>query len=172
MLRIGLTYNLKRDAKALGLAEDYYAEFDDQSTIDAIANALSKVGEVIKIEADEDAYNILRQTRPDIVFNIAEGIRGESRESHIPAMLEMLNIPYTGSGPLTLAITLDKAMTNTILSSKGIRTPKHQVCRNLNDLSHLTIDYPLIVKPLCEGSSKGIWNNALVRNRDELEERV
>ncbi|MEM2501055.1 MAG: D-alanine--D-alanine ligase, partial [Candidatus Bathyarchaeia archaeon] len=105
VLRVGLTYNLRRKVgEGEGLPEDYYVEFDDESTVNAIASALAAGGcRVIKIEADENAYIKLRRHRPDIVFNIAEGLRGESRESHIPVLLEMLGIPYTGSGPATLA---------------------------------------------------------------------
>ena len=106
-LKVGLTYNLKSQSGVdEGLSEDFYAECDSKETVDAIAGALRNGGcKVTKIEADEEAYNKLRRLKPDIVFNIAEGIYGKSRESHIPAMLEMLQIPYTGSGPLTLAIS-------------------------------------------------------------------
>jgi D-alanine-D-alanine ligase len=172
LLTIGLAYNLKRNDRTSGVREDYYAEFDDQSTVDAIASALSKIGEVVKVEADEDAYNNFRQARPDIVFNIAEGLKGESRESYVPALLEMLDIPYTGSGPLTLAIALNKAVTHTLLSGGGVRTPKHQVFTTLNDSVHPDLKFPLVVKPIHEGSSKGIWNNALTHSENELRERV
>ncbi len=171
MLKIGLTYNLKRNSKSSDVA-DYDAEYDDQSTVDAIADALSETGEVVKIEADEDAYNLLRYTKPDVVFNIAEGVGGESRESHIPAMLEMLGIPYTGSGPLTLAAALNKAVTNGLLSSRGVRTPRCQIFKTVGDVDHLKIEYPVVVKPLHEGSSKGVWNNSLARGEEELKERV
>jgi D-alanine-D-alanine ligase len=172
-LRVGLTYNLKRKVEDDGLPEDFYAEFDDESTVNAIASALRKGGcRVIKIEADEDAYAKLRRYRPDIVFNIAEGLRGESRESHIPAMLEMLGIPYTGSNPATLAICLDKAMTHKVLSAYGIPSPKFQVFKRPGEELSGELSFPLVVKPLLEGSSKGIRSSSLVKDEESLRRQV
>jgi D-alanine-D-alanine ligase len=172
-LRVGLTYNLKRKVEDDGLPEDFYAEFDDESTVNAIASALRKGGcGVIKIEADENAYTKLRRHRPDVVFNIAEGLRGESRESHIPAMLEMLGIPYTGSNPATLAICLDKAMTHKVLSAYGIPSPKFQVFKRPNEELSSELSFPLVVKPLFEGSSKGIRSSSLVGDEEGLRRQV
>jgi D-alanine-D-alanine ligase len=107
---------------------DFYAECDSETTLQAIENALkSSSSKVTVIEADKNAYTKLKNAKIDIVFNIAEGLYGESRESHIPAMLEMLRIPYTGSGVLTLALTLDKAKTKEILLANKIPTPRFQV---------------------------------------------
>ena len=130
--KVGLTYNLKRQVGAdEGLPEDFFVEFDDEETVNAIASALQKGGcDVTKIEADEKAYGKLMRLKPHIVFNFAEGLHGESRESHIPAMLEMLRIPYTGSGPLTLAIALNKALTHQLLSATGVPSPSFQVFTN------------------------------------------
>ncbi len=173
-LRVGLTYNLKRQVRAEeGLPEDFSAEYDDESTVEAIAEALKKGGcEVTKIEADEDAYGKVKRLKPDIVFNIAEGLRGESRESHIPAMLEMLGIPYTGSGPLTLAVALDKALTHQVLASSGVPSPKFQVFRRADEKISKRLKLPLVVKPLAEGSSKGVRNNSIVRDERSLREQV
>jgi len=170
-LRVGLTYNLRRKVEDDSLPEDFYVEFDEEDTVNSIASALKRGGcRVIKIEADEEAYIKLRRCRPDIVFNIAEGIRGESRESHIPAMLEMLGIPYTGSGPSTLAICLDKALTHKVLSSYGVPSPKFQVFKRVDD--ELELDFPLVVKPLLEGSSKGIRSSSLVKDDQSLRRQV
>jgi len=109
---------------------------------------------------------------PDIVFNIAEGWNGVSREAQIPAMLEMLGIPYTGSDALTLAICLDKSRTKEILSFHNIPTPKFSVIESLSNLLPLRPDFPCIVKPLNEGSSKGIFNASLVQNERKLREQV
>jgi len=171
LLKIGLVYNLKR-IEPLPSVIDQYAEFDDISTINSIAEVLSSVGDVLKVEANEDAYSKLRHERPDIVFNIAEGLKGESRESYIPSILEMLNIPYTGSGPLTLSIALNKAFSSDLLSSKGIRTPRHCVCNKVDDIRLLEKNYPLVVKPLHEGSSKGVWNSSLVNEEKSLKKMV
>jgi len=170
-LKIGFTYNV---AKAVGFGQpkDLYAEFDSPKTINAIKDALSTKGEVYPIEADEDAYDKLKKLSDDldIVFNIAEGIRGESRESQIPAMLEMLGIPYTGSGPLTLAIALDKARTHEILNCYGVPSPQFQVMRSAKD--KLRTPFPVIIKPISEGSSKGIAPNSFITGEKELKERV
>jgi len=173
-LRVGLTYNLKRQpGPDEGIPEDFYAEFDEEETVDAIAEALRKGGcEVEKIEADDEVYNRLTKLRPDIVFNIAEGLRGESRESHIPAILEMLAIPYTGSGPLTLAVALDKALTHQILSYNGVPSPSFQVFRRADEKLDRKLSFPLIVKPLYEGSSKGIRSSSLVKDETQLRNQV
>jgi len=172
-LRVGLTYNLRKSAIPSGLPDDYYAEFDEESTVNAIAEALKRAGcSVQLIEADENAYMTLQNTRPEIVFNIAEGLRGESRESHIPAILEMLGIPYTGSGPLTLAVALDKMLTQEILHHKGVPTPRHQVLTAPEDKLNPRLRFPLIVKPIHEGSSKGIQNDSVVSNVEKLREKV
>lgn len=173
-LRVALTYNLRRKLEGdEGLPEDFYVEYDEEETVNAIANALRKGGcKVIKIEADEEAYNKLRRIKPDIVFNIAEGLRGESRESHIPAILEMLGIPYTGSGPLTLAIALNKAVTHQILSVNGVPSPSFQVFKSSEDSLDKHLNFPLVVKPLCEGSSKGIRVSSLVKDEKSLKKQV
>jgi len=173
-LKVGLTYNLKRQVRPdEGLPEDFYIEFDDEETVDAIADALKKGGcRVTKIEADEKAYGKLRRLKPDIVFNIAEGLRGESRESHIPVLLEMLGIPYTGSGPLTLAIALDKALTHRFLSMNGVPSPDFQVFVKAAQKLAKRCRFPLVVKPLAEGSSKGVRSSSLVRDMESLRKQV
>jgi D-alanine-D-alanine ligase len=173
-LRVGLTYNLKRQPHLYeGLPEDFYVEFDDEDTVDAIAEALRRGGcKVIKIEADEEAYSKLKRLKPDIVFNIAEGLRGESRESHMPTMLEMMGIPYTGSGPSTLAIALNKALTHQFLTVNGIPSPSFQVYTRTDGRLDKKLIFPLVVKPLSEGSSKGIRNNSLVRDEQSLRRQV
>jgi len=173
-LKVGLTYNLKRQPNAdEGLPEDFYAEFDDEETVNAIAEALRKGGcKVTKIEADEKAYGKLRRLKPDIVLNIAEGLRGESRESYIPAMLEMLGIPYTGSEPLTLAISLNKALTHQILRVNGVPSPAFQVFKRDDEGINRDLEFPLVVKPLYEGSSKGVRSSSLVKDEESLRRQV
>jgi len=173
-LNVGLTYNLKKTSdQTAGQPEDFYIEFDDEATVNAIAGALDKGGcEVTKIEADEKAYGKILSLKPDFVFNIAEGIRGESRESQVPAMLEMLGTPYTGSGPLTLAIALDKALTHQVLNINGVPSPRFQVFFSPNQKRQRNIEFPLVVKPLAEGSSKGIRSSSLVKDERSLREQL
>ena len=187
-MRVGLTFNMRRSTGTPEEEEpdssswksspgiqglDNYAEWDDESTVNDLIDTLAKYHEVIPIEADVNAYDKLRKYRPDIVFNIAEGVFGASRESIIPAMLEMLKIPYTGSDPLTLGLCLDKARAKEILAYRRIPTAKFSVIKSwpLNgQLRHMS--YPLFVKPLFEGSSKGIWMDALVNDHAGLKSAV
>lgn len=178
-MKVGLTYNIKRQGTGVGgqgseenLPPDFFAEWDDEDTIESVRKALSIKHDVIMIEADECAYKKLKSGRPQIVFNIAEGLWGQSRESQIPAMLDMLRIPYTGSGPLTLGICLDKARAKEILSYHDIPTAGFFVARSPLATRHSPLSYPLIVKPLYEGSSKGIRNNSIVNDETELRERI
>jgi D-alanine-D-alanine ligase len=125
---------------------------------------------VIPIEAREDAYDRFRETRPDIVFNVAEGLHGAGREAHIPAMLEMLRIPYTGSDPVTLGISLDKRRTREVLSANGIPTPRQVLIERIQDVPGARDSLGsrrAIVKPLAEGSSKGIPDTAVVEGEEE-----
>lgn len=170
--KVGLTYNLKRQASA-GLPEDFFAEFDDEETVNAIASALENCGcKVTRIEADEKAYSKLMRLKPHIVFNIAEGLHGESRESHIPAILEMLGTPYTGSGPMTLAISLNKGLTHQILSANEVSTPYFQVLTSADAGIDRKLGFPLVIKPLAEGSSKGIRSNSLVKDEPSLRRQI
>lgn len=151
---------------------DLYAEWDTFETIDAVRHALAEVHDVIMIEGNEDAYEKLRSERPDIAFNITEGLYGASREAQLPAMLEMLQIPYTGSDPLTLAICLDKSRAKEILSYYNIATPRFGVVNHRSEIGKFSAMYPCMVKPLHEGSSKGIYNSSLVNTRAELQQEV
>ncbi len=153
-------------------ATDKFAEWDTQDTIDAVARSLSLYHEVTLVEADEDAYERLREGRFDIVFNISEGMNGVSREAQIPAMLEFLGIPYTGSDPLTLATCLDKSRTKEILSYHGIPTSKFVVAGSFEEADDASLRYPLFVKPLHEGSSKGIYNSSYAENPEALRREV
>ncbi len=152
---------------------DRTAELDSAQTIETLRAVIAVHGhEVILIEADVDAYERLRRSGVDLVFNIAEGIRGEDRESHIPAMLEMLDIPYTGSGPLTLALCLHKGKAKEILSWHGIPTPAFQVATQPEAVDLTSLTFPLIVKLLHEGSSMGLSYDSVVETPAALAERM
>ncbi len=169
-MKVGFCYNLKK-AGDEATAPDLYAEWDDEETIEAVRSALALRHEVIPVEGDEDAFEKFRSARPEIVFNMAEGMHGGSREAQIPSLLEMLRIPYTGSDPLTLSVCLDKAMAKIVLRHHGIPTPPFQVIREERGRNHLP-SFPLIVKPLREGSSKGIMNSSLVHSSKQLKEEI
>ena len=152
------------------IARDEFAEWDAPTTIAAVESALSALGRVVRLEATEDFPERLRQTRPDIVFNIAEGFRGVNREAHVPAICEFFGIPYSGSDPFTLTLCLDKAKAKETLAFHGIRTPKFSVVARLTDIDSRTANLrlPLFVKPLHEGSSKGITDSSLCWDRSQL----
>src|SRR3954466_903567 len=120
------------------IARDEFAEWDSPVTIAAVETALSKLGKVVRLEATEEFPERLRTIRPDIVFNIAEGFHGVNRESHVPAICEFYGIPYTGSDPFTLSLSLDKARTKETLTFHGIPTPRFAVVEKIEDLRLLT----------------------------------
>jgi D-alanine-D-alanine ligase len=171
---------------------DMYAEWDSIETLDAVAAALGALGEVIRLEATADFPARLREAKPDIVFNIAEGLHGVNREAHVPAICEFYGVPYSASDPFTLSLCLDKARTKEILAYHGVPTAAFALVRSLRDLpalrkriravhhvaaphvvpSERPLHLPLFVKPVHEGSSKGITERNLCRTAAELEAQV
>lgn len=153
---------------------DFFAEGDSTETISAVMSAISSCGhEVTGIEADKNACAKLHKSRPDLVFNIAEGLYGSFRESYIPMLCEKLGIPYTGSDPLTLGLCLDKARCKEILLFNGIRTPRFALVESHKDMREIQkLKFPIIVKPNAEGSSKGIFNNSVARNFKEASQII
>jgi len=151
---------------------DTYAEWDTWETINSIKTALEIYHDVILVEANELAFEKLKETSPDIVFNFAEGLKGISREAQIPAMLDMLGIPYTGSDPLTLATCLDKARTKEILTYHGIPNAKFLLIDSVEKINNHGLKFPLIVKPYSEGSGKGIFSTSFVQNEAELKKEI
>jgi D-alanine-D-alanine ligase len=175
-MRIGLAYNQKPDTSP-SLDEppstsDAYAEWDDPATIDAVAQALSLLGDVVRLEAVASFPAELTRTRPDLVFNMAEGLHGVNRESHVPAMCEFLGVPYTGSDPLTLALALHKGRAKEVLRARGVPTAPFAQVDRIGDADGIELPYPLFVKPVAEGSGKGIYVNNLCDSPQRLRERL
>jgi len=152
------------------IARDEFAEWDSPTTIAAVESALSKLGKVVRLEANQDFPERLRETRPNIVFNIAEGFYGVNREAHVPAICEFYGIPYSGSDPFTLSLCLDKARAKETLAFHGIPTPRFAVVRKVEELRLFAerLSLPLFVKPLHEGSSKGITDRNLCVDTSQL----
>jgi D-alanine-D-alanine ligase len=173
-LRIALLANLKINAPhGSGDPRDRWSELDSERTVESIAAALGQAGhKVTFLEGDESLYGRLQRGYFDIAFNICEGHRGDSRESHVPAMLEMLGIPYTGSKVLSLALTLDKPMAKRILAFHGLPTPAFQVFDNPDEPLDPCLSYPLFVKPVGEGTGMGINGNSAVRNEGEMRRQL
>lgn len=173
-LRVGLVCNLKHsisvgpDAPA-----DALAEYDSTETVEALEHALAIGGhEVIRLEADETLLDTVRRAAPDICFNIAEGLRGDAREAQVPALLEMLGIPYTGSRVLAQAISLDKAVTKQLWRDAGLPTAPFQLVRHADQVLDPKLAFPLFVKPVHEGTGMGINANSIVRTEAELRQQV
>lgn len=173
ILKIALVYNSIPDHMLRENPLDRTAEYDSAETIETLRDAMAFHGhDVLPVEADAEAYQRLRSSAVDLVFNIAEGQRGEDREAQIPAMLEMLGIPYTGSGPLTLALCLHKARAKEILSWYHIPTPAFQVMSQPHEPLADRLRFPLIVKLLHEGSSMGLSYDSVVETPQALANRV
>ncbi|MCX6357892.1 MAG: ATP-grasp domain-containing protein [Candidatus Aureabacteria bacterium] len=170
-MRVGLAFNRKPQTLSPQARHDHYAEWDDADTIKAVAGAIATRHSVIEIEADEAIAETLKRARPDIVFNIAEGINSPSRESQVPIICEMLRIPYTGSDGFTLAACLNKARAKEIMSYHHIPTPPFEVIEHAQQRVN-GLRFPVIIKPLWEGSSMGIRNDALIFERSELPSRL
>lgn len=175
-MKIALTFNLRHFQPSLKNKKAVEeAEFDTPETIKGIAQALKKIGHrIFLVEANENAYLKFKKLRAkiDLVFNLAEGISGQDREAQIPAMLEMLKIPYLGSKPLTQAICLNKAKTKELLKFHHIPTAPFQLFKTGEEKVKKYLKFPLIVKPNFEGSSKGIFQNSFVKNEKGLRKKI
>jgi len=167
-LKVGIAYNLKRNTN--GDLPDAEAEFDDMEAIDAIRSAIEETGcTVVLYEATDDFPIRLAQNRPDIVFNISEGIRGRGREAQVPAILDFLGIPYTGSDETTLCVAMDKALTKKLVASFGVNTPVYRIVKSAaffpeNISAGSMPEFPVLVKPNTEGSSKGVSDFSVARD--------
>jgi len=155
---IGFTYDLRSDYLAEGYGEEETAEFDQLGTIEAIEGALQSLGhEVDRIgHARSLVERLARGDRWELVFNICEGLRGAARESQVPALLDVYEITYTFADPAVLAVCLDKALTKTVVRGAGLPTPDWHVVRVLDDLTNFELPFPVIAKPIAEGTGKGI----------------
>jgi len=177
-LRIGLAYDLKQSVPLRpGHPEDALEEYDSPETVAALATAIESLGHaVVKLGGGREFIGNAIQEKVDLVFNIAEGLGNyRSREAQVPAILEMLDIPYSGSDPQCLAICLDKPLTKKLVAMAGIPTPKWRVIENsqqLNEMSWADFQFPSFVKPVHEGSSMGINAGSKIEDANQLVEIV
>lgn len=166
-LRVGVIHNLLRDPKS-----EREAEFDTKATVEAIGAAIRELGhEPVPLEATRELPAVLPSARIDIAFNIAEGFAGRSREAQVPALLELLEIPYTGSDPACLALCLDKSLAKRVVALAGVSTPAWVAMRGSERMPE-SIGFPAVVKPIAEGSSKGVLGNSVVNDESELRAAV
>jgi len=167
-MRVGITYNLRRSES------DRESEFDWQYTIDAIKTSLERRGHKVRLyEATSPLlFYSLTIDRPQFVFNIAEGKNGPYREAFVPALLDELKIPYSGSSSLSLAISMDKAMTKEILMFHSLPTPKFKVIKPIDSVDIGDLSFPVMVKPVFEGSSIGITAKSICENMKQLKKKL
>ena len=171
-MRIGLVYDLRKDYLELGFSQEETAEFDSENTIDELSGAIESLGyQVDRVGNIMSLVSRLSQgQRWDLVFNISEGLYGRSREAQVPALLEAFGIPYTFSDPLTLSVCLDKALTKRIVKDHGIATPWFFLVSSSRDLDSAPEppSWPLFVKPVSEGTGKGVDERSIVADREGL----
>jgi D-alanine-D-alanine ligase len=173
--KVAVLANIKDEiqAKPEGVPPDAFADFDHIETTDAIRAALETDGHQTEfIQADADLPYALKEVQPDICFNIAEGLGGDAREAQVPAVLEMLRIPYTGSRVLTNGISLDKTLTKRIWRDRRLPVAPFQEFILGDEALRPELNYPLFVKPAREGTGMGVDTNAIVNKEKELRERV
>ncbi|MDD5281618.1 MAG: ATP-grasp domain-containing protein [Candidatus Omnitrophica bacterium] len=171
-MKVALTYNLKKKDPLKPV--DYFSEYDSEETINSVISALKNKGHSVEgIDVEYPAlFSYFKKNSVDMVFNIAEGKHGRFRESEVPAVLDYLNIPYTGSNTFSLALALNKALTKKILKAEGIPTPNFQLFVKGDEELSADLVFPLIVKPNCEGSAKGINKTNVVNGKDDLFKKV
>jgi D-alanine-D-alanine ligase len=173
--KIAVLANIKDDSlpKPEGIPPDAFADFDHIETVDSIRGALETDGhQTVFIQADVDLPYALRDEKPDICFNIAEGVGGDAREAQVPALLEMLQIPYTGSRVLANGISLDKTLTKRIWRDRRLPVAPFQEFSIGDEPLRIDLEFPLFVKPAREGTGMGVDMKAIVNNEQELRERV
>jgi len=169
-MRIGLVYDLRDDYRALGLSDDETAEFDSRETIDALAGALDTNGaEVVRVGHGRAlAGKLARGTRYDLVFSIAEGLKGRNREAQVPALCELFDQPYVFSDPLTMAATLDKAIAKRLVGAAGVPTAPFVVLGDARDAFETSLPFPVFVKPNAEGTGKGCETTSRANSAPDL----
>jgi D-alanine-D-alanine ligase len=169
-LQIALVYDCKEEYLAAGAAPHEVMEFDSRETIDALAASLGSLGHgVERVGRGLDlARRLAAGERWDLVFNIAEGVAGRSREAQVPAVCELFGQPYTFSDPLTCALTLDKPLAKRVVRDHGLPTAPFAVVSELSEVAAVDLPPPLFVKPAAEGSSKGISARSKVERREDL----
>jgi D-alanine-D-alanine ligase len=169
-MKIGLVYDLRSDYLAEGFTEEQVAEFDSDATIEALHRTIESLGHAVDRIGHGRALcrRLVAGDRWDLVFGIAEGVRGRSREAQVPCLLEMYDIPYAFSDPLVCAVTLDKAVAKRIVRSAGLNSPAFCVVSSERDLEACSLPFPVFAKPIAEGTGKGVDRTSRISNAGEL----
>ena len=172
--KVALLANLKKNAPHFeGMAADQWDDLDSEKTANALVEAIRAGGYICEfLEGDLTLFDTLRLFKPDICFNICEGHFGDARESHVPSILEMMRIPYTGSKVLTLALALDKPMTKRVIAYNNLPTPDFQTFERTNEPLDPEMKFPLFVKPSREGTGMGVSRKSIVNNEEEMRDQI
>ena len=172
--KVALLANLKKNAPHFdGMASDQWDDLDSEKTINSLVEAIRSGGSTCEfLEGDITLFDTLRSFKPDICFNICEGHFGDAREAHVPSILEMMRIPYTGSKVLTLALALDKPMTKRVITYHNLPTPDFQTFERINEPLSPDMKFPLFVKPSREGTGMGVSRQSIVHNEEEMREQI
>ncbi len=169
-MKIGLTFDLRSWYIDRGYSMDETAEFDKQETVDALENSLKLMG--YETEPIGNTFQLIEALasgkRWDMVFNIAEGLYGDGRESVVPAILDQYRIPYVFSGPVIMGLSLNKHIAKLVVSAAGVPVSPGTLIGNINELDNIKLVYPLFIKPVSEGTGKGITEKSLVHTPAEL----
>jgi D-alanine-D-alanine ligase len=169
-MKVGLTFDLRSWYVDRGYSMDETAEFDKQETVDALSDSLKTMGH--ETEQIGNAFQLIEALaagrRWDMVLNIAEGLYGDGRESVVPAILDQYKIPYVFSGPVIMGLSLNKHLAKLIVAAAGVPVSPGVLISELNDLERINLNYPLFIKPVSEGTGKGITEKSLVNNAAEL----
>jgi len=170
-LRIGFVYDLRKEYLALGYSMEQAAEFDSEETIDALDRTMVSLGHQVQRIGNARALcaRLAAGERWDLVFTIAEGVHGRSREAQVPCILETYGIPYTFSDPLVSAVAMDKSVAKKLVHAAGLNTPDFLVVGRLSDLSECRLKFPLFAKPVAEGTGKGIDQHSRIESIHQLE---
>jgi D-alanine-D-alanine ligase len=169
-MRIGVTYDLRADYLAMGMSEEESAEFDAEITVSSIVSTLAALGhEPVRIgNIRALTQRLAAGERWDAVFNICEGLSGYGREAQVPGLLDAYGIPHVFSDALTLAVSLDKSWTKRIARDAGVPTPDFAVIERAADIAKIKLAFPLFLKPVAEGSGKGVNHRSKVSSKAEL----
>lgn len=169
-MKIGLTYDLRQEYLEMGYSEPETAELDSVETIDAIERTLRELGHrPVRIgHARALMKALVKGERWDLVFNIAEGIRGVGREAQVPAILDVYDIPYTFSDPVVMGLCLNKALTKQIIRDAGLATAQFAVVHNGALNGSIPFVPPFFAKPVAEGTGMGITEKSMIQDSREL----
>lgn len=172
-MHVGFIYNIATPELLRERPEITLRDSDAPETIDEVTRALQAGGHrVTGLNADQQLPAILTRSDFDIVFNIATGVYGESRQTHVPAMLEYLRIPHTGPGVLAEALCHHKPQQKMVLAANGVPTAAFQMFHDANTPLKVGLRFPLIVKLPSEGASMGLDYNSVVHNEVDLRKQV